>query len=175
MISIYKPDVLFTVTELSLTEVQKVVKNACDKYSSPFWQAEWPTPDVSVQKRGTPGFSGCLEPQMAKTRERNYYCTDTVASAINMVVKSAEKECKGPVMKSEIWQPPAKGFTATQYSVQTRLLITSLNKINKFNSKKSSSVVIKKGKGYNSCRFKIGGKVIPSVSKVPVKCLGKEV
>ena len=32
------------------------------------------------------------------------------SSAINLIVKSAEKECKGPVMKSGVRQPLAKGF-----------------------------------------------------------------
>ena len=46
-------------------------------------------------------------------------------------MKSAEKECKGPLMRSGIRQPPVKAFMddltlATQFTVQTRWLLKSL-------------------------------------------------
>ena len=55
-------------------------------------------------------------------------CTISViifASAVNLIVKSAEKECKGPLMRSGIRQAPVKAFMddltlATQFTVQTR-------------------------------------------------------
>ena len=61
-------------------------------------------------------------------------CTISViifASAVNLIVKSAEKECKGLLMRSGIRQPPVKAFMdgltlATQFTVQTRWLLKSL-------------------------------------------------
>ena len=62
--------------------------------------------------------------------EKGIITGDTISvilfsSAINLIVKSAEKECKGPVMKSGVRQPPAKAFMddltiATTHTVQTR-------------------------------------------------------
>ena len=99
------------------------------------------------------------------------------------MVKSAENQCKGPVMKSGIRQPPAKAFMddrtiATNYSVQTRWHLRSLEEIiswarMKFNAKKSRSMVLKKGGIDNRMRFRIEGELIPTVSKAPIKCLGK--
>ena len=52
------------------------------------------------------------------------------ASAVNLIVKSAEKECKGPLMRSGIRQTRVKAFMdnltlATQFTVQTRWLLKS--------------------------------------------------
>ena len=79
-------------------------------------------------------------------------CTISViifASAVNLIVKSAEKECKGPLMRSGIRQAPVKAFMddltlATQFTVQTRWLLKSLEVLikwarMKFNPKKSRS------------------------------------
>ena len=105
------------------------------------------------------------------------------ASAINMLVKTAEVECKGPVMKSGIRQPPAKAFmddltVATTHAIQTRWLLSGLESVIKwarmeFNAKKSRSLVIKKGKLVNRLRFRVDGELIPSLSEKPIKCLGK--
>ena len=93
--------------------------------------------------------------------EKGIITGDTISvilfsSAINLTVKSAEKECKGPVMKSGVRQPPAKAFMddltiATTHTVQTRWLLGGLEKLikwarMKFNARKSRSVVLKNGK-----------------------------
>ena len=113
-------------------------------------------------------------------------CTISViifASAVNLIVKSAEKECKGPLMRSGIRQPPVKAFMddltlATQFTVQTRCLLKSLEVLikwarMKFNPKKSRTLVIKKGKVLKNCAFKISDERIPTVREAPVKSLGK--
>ena len=91
--------------------------------------------------------------------EKGIITGDTISvilfsSAINLIVKSAEKECKGPVMTSGVRQPPAKAFMddltiATTHTVQTRWLLGGLEKLikgarMKINAKKSRSVVLKK-------------------------------
>ena len=69
------------------------------------------------------------------------------ASAVNFIVKSVEKECKGPLMRSGIRQPPVKAFMddltlPTLFTVHTRWLLKSLELLIKwarinFNPKKS--------------------------------------
>ena len=102
---------------------------------------------------------------------------------MNLMVKSAEKECKSPVMKSGIRQPPAKAFMddltiATTHTIQARWLLSGLESINKwarmkFNAKKSRSMILKKGKQEARFRFKFYGNIIPTVAEQPIKCLGK--
>ena len=105
------------------------------------------------------------------------------ASAMNMLVKTAETECKGPVMNSGIRQPPAKAFmddltVATTYTIQTRWLLSGLESVikwarMKFNAAKSRSLVIKNGKVFNRLRFRVDKELIPTLSEKPIKCLGK--
>ena len=97
-----------------------------------------------------------------------------------MLVKTAEVECKGPVMKSGIRQPPTKAFmddltVATTHSVQTRWLLWTVVRWArmKFNASKSRSLVLNKGKSSNRVRFKVDGELIPSLSEKSIKCLGK--
>ena len=86
-------------------------------------------------------------------------------------------------MRSGIRQPPVKTFMddltlATQFTVQTRWLLKSLEVLikwarMKFNPKKSRTLVIKKGKVLRNCVFKISDERIPTVSEARVKSLGK--
>ena len=74
------------------------------------------------------------------------------SSTINVIVRSAEKPCKGPVIKLGIRQSPVKAFIdnltiANTYSVKTRWLFKALEEITqkarmKFNAKKSRCMVL---------------------------------
>ena len=113
-------------------------------------------------------------------------CTISVTvftAAINMLVKSAEKECRGPKMRSGIRQPPIRAFmddlTVTVAGVQgARWVLKGLEEAfewsrMKFKPQKSRSLVIKRGKVADKYRFRVGGLEIPTVSEMPVKSLGK--
>ena len=86
------------------------------------------------------------------------------SSARNLMGKSVEMKYKNPFMKSCIHQPPAKAFVddpmiGTNYSFQTRWLLTYLEEIikwarNKFNVKKSRSMAMKKDSVTNKMRSK---------------------
>ena len=59
------------------------------------------------------------------------------SSAIKLIVKSVEKECKAPMMKSRVRQPLAKAFMdeltiATTHTVQTRWILGGLEKLIKW-------------------------------------------
>jgi hypothetical protein len=113
-------------------------------------------------------------------------CTISVslfAAAMNLLVKSAEKCSRGPTMNSGIQQPPGRAFmddmTITSKSVvEARWTLEDLEKLitwarMKFKPAKSRSLVLKKGKVQDRCRFRIGGELIPTVTEKPVKYLGK--
>ena len=99
--------------------------------------------------------------------------------AINMIVKSAEIECQGPMMKTGVRQPPIRAYmddlTVTTTSVMgSRWILRSLEKLMawarmKFKPAKSRSFVMKKGRTVEKFRFSIAGTVIPTLSE----CLGK--
>ena len=113
-------------------------------------------------------------------------CTISVilfALAMNMLVKSAEVECRGPKMKSGVRQPPIRAYmddmTITTSSVTgSRWVLQGLGKLiawarMKFKPAKSRSVVLLKGKVVDKHRFSISGQTIPTLSEKPVKSLGK--
>ncbi len=103
--------------------------------------------------------------------------------AFNMIVKSAEVECRGPVSRSGTWQPPIKAFmddlTVTAASVPgSTWLLQGLQCLilwarMSFKPAKSRSLVLKKGKVADQFRFTLEGSQIPSVTERPVKSLGK--
>ena len=100
-----------------------------------------------------------------------------------MIVKSAEKECRCPITKSGIRQPPIRAYmddltVTTAYFTGCRWLARGLEKLigwarMKFKLVKSRSVVIKKGKVVNKFRFQIAGQDIPTLTEKRVKSLGK--
>ena len=113
-------------------------------------------------------------------------CTISVvlfSAAMNLLVKSAEKMSRGPILSSGVRQPPTRAFmddmTITAKSVpeaiwmleDLEVLITWARM--KFKPTKSRSMVLKKGKVQNRFRFKVGGEAIPTLSEQPVKSLGK--
>lgn len=113
-------------------------------------------------------------------------CTISVtlfALAMNMIVKSAEPECRGPRTRSGIRQPPIRAFmddlTVTTESVPgCRWILQGLEKLIRwarmaFKPAKSRSLVLRKGKVTDRFRFNIEGALIPTVSEKPVKSLGK--
>lgn len=102
---------------------------------------------------------------------------------MNMLVKSAEVECRGPLTKSGIRQLPIRAFmddlTVTTTSVPgCRWILQGLEHLinwawMEFKPAKSRSLVVKKGKVTDQFRFSLGDIQIPSVGEKPVKSLGK--
>ncbi|XP_059199347.1 uncharacterized protein LOC131979398 [Centropristis striata] len=113
-------------------------------------------------------------------------CTISVtlfALAMNMLVKAAEPECRGPLSKSGVRQPPIRAFmddlTVTTTAVPgARWILQGLERIMawarmSFKPAKSRSLVLKKGKVTDRFRFSLGLHQIPSVTERPVKSVGK--
>ncbi|XP_039504261.1 uncharacterized protein LOC120460516 [Pimephales promelas] len=113
-------------------------------------------------------------------------CTISVslfALAMNMLVKSAEVECRGPLSRTGTRQPPIRAFmedlTVTTTTVPgCRWLLRGLEQLitwarMSFKPAKSRSLVLRKGKVADQFRFMLGDTRIPSVSEKPVKSLGK--
>ncbi|KAK7916460.1 hypothetical protein WMY93_012221 [Mugilogobius chulae] len=113
-------------------------------------------------------------------------CTISVilfSLAMNMIVKSAEPECRGPKSKTGQRQPPIRAFmddlTVTTESVSgCRWILQGLQKLVEwarmnFKPAKSRSMVLRKGKVDNKCQFSIAGTTIPTITEKPVKSLGK--
>ncbi|XP_061896833.1 uncharacterized protein LOC133645919 [Entelurus aequoreus] len=113
-------------------------------------------------------------------------CTISVSLfslAMNMIVKSAEVECRGPKSRSGTRQPPIRAFmddlTVMTTSVPgCRWLLQGLERLitwakMSFKPAKSRSLVLKKGKVADHFRFTVGGYLIPTVTERPVKSLGK--
>lgn len=109
-------------------------------------------------------------------------CTISVilfAVAMNMIVKSAEPECRGPQSRGGVRQPPIRAFmddlTVTTESVPGgRWILQGLEKLIRwarmeFKPAKSRSLVLKKGKVTDRFQFSIKGAKIPSLSEQPVK------
>lgn len=109
-------------------------------------------------------------------------CTISVilfALAMNMLVKSAEPECRGLKSKSGIRQPPIRAFmddlTVTTESVPGgRWILTGLERLMgwakmSFKPAKSRSLVLKKGRVADKFRFSIAGTPIPTISEKPIK------
>ncbi|XP_073720025.1 uncharacterized protein [Misgurnus anguillicaudatus] len=113
-------------------------------------------------------------------------CTISVilfALAMNMLVKSAEPECRGPKSKTGTRQPPIRAFmddlTVTTESVPgARWILKGLERLIEwarmsFKPAKSRSLVLKKGRVVEKFHFTISGTQIPTLSEKPVKSLGK--
>ena len=88
-----------------------------------------------------------------------------------MIVKSAEIECRGPMMKMGVRQPPIRSYmddlTVTTTSVMgSRWILRSLEKLiawarMKYKPTKSRSFVMKKGGTVDKFRFSIGQGYLP--------------
>lgn len=113
-------------------------------------------------------------------------CTLSVvlfSASMYVLVKAAEKECKGPVMSSGTKQPPTRAFmddltVTTKSLIEGRWMLNALETLikwarMKFKPAKSRSLVLKKGKVSNRFRYEVQGEVIPTITDKPVKSLGK--
>lgn len=113
-------------------------------------------------------------------------CTVSVirfSLAMNMLVKSAEPECRGSKTKSGICQPPIRAFmddlTVTTVTVPgCRWILQGLERLTTwvrmcFKPEKKRSMVLKRGKVTDQFHFSLGSTQVPSVTEKPVKSLGK--
>ena len=101
---------------------------------------------------------------------------------MNMLIKAAEVECRGPTTRSGQRQPPIRAYmddmTITTTSViGARWLLRGIENLiswarMSFNVRKLRSLVLKKGKIIEE-RFKLSGESIPTIKQNPVKSLGK--
>lgn len=107
-------------------------------------------------------------------------CTISIilfALAMNMVVKAAETECRGPLSKSGIRQPPIRAFmddlTVTTTSAPGgRWIIQGLAKPiswarKNFRPAKSRAMVLKRGKVVDKFCFFVDGVAILSITEKP--------
>ena len=86
---------------------------------------------------------------------------------MNMLVKSAEVECRGPITKSGVKQPPIRAFmddlTVTTMSVPgSRWILQGLERLTTwawmcFKLAKSRFLVLKRGKVIDQFHFPLGG------------------
>jgi hypothetical protein len=93
---------------------------------------------------------------------------------MNMPVKSTEVQCRGPLTKSGVSQPPLRTFmddltVATSHVQGGRWILKGLEEMTTwacmyFKPAKSRSLVLKKGKVTNKFRFTLGTTQIPSIS-----------
>ena len=113
-------------------------------------------------------------------------CTISVVlfvMAFNLLIKTAQSECRGPTTRSGCHQPSIRVFmdditVTTERAVGARWILKMLERLvewskMKFKARKSRSVVISKGKVQENYQFRIQGEEIPSLRDQPIKCLGK--
>ncbi|XP_061733213.1 uncharacterized protein LOC133536595 [Nerophis ophidion] len=103
--------------------------------------------------------------------------------AMNMLVKSAEVQCRGPLSRSGVRQPPIRAFMddlrVTTTSVPgCRWILNGLQEViswarMNFKPAMSRALVLKKGKVTGKFCFSLGTTKIPSLTEEPVKSLGK--
>ncbi|XP_078322870.1 uncharacterized protein LOC144622162 [Crassostrea virginica] len=102
---------------------------------------------------------------------------------MNIIMKAAERETRGPKMNSGIYQPANRGFmddltVTTKSHVQARWVLSALEEViswarMKFKPRKSRYMIIKKGRISEKFQLKVQGENIPSIVDEPIKCLGK--
>jgi len=100
-----------------------------------------------------------------------------------MLVKSTEVQCRGPLTKFDVRQPPSRVFrddltVTTPHVPRGRWILKGLEDITTwalmcFKPEKFSSLVLKKGKVTNQFHFTLGTTQIPSITEKPMKSLGK--
>ncbi|XP_063420791.1 uncharacterized protein LOC134706007 [Mytilus trossulus] len=113
-------------------------------------------------------------------------CTISVilfVMGMNMIIKSGERETRGPKTSTDIRQPPNRGFMddltiTTDTHVQARWVLKALEETvtwarMAFKPRKSRALIIRKGKSTHQVELKVQGEVIPSIIDNPIKCLGK--
>jgi len=113
-------------------------------------------------------------------------CTISVILFImgmNMIIKTAERESRGPKTNSGIHLPSNRGFMddmtiTTETHIQTRWILKALDETvtwarMRFKPAKSRCLVVRNGKVTNKYRLYIQNEEIPALTNNPVKCLGK--
>jgi hypothetical protein len=113
-------------------------------------------------------------------------CTISVilfVMAMNLILKAAERETRGPKTESGIHLPANRGFmddmtVTTQTHIQARWILQALDETvtwarMRFKPRKSRSLIIRKGRTVNNIRLQVQQEEIPSITESPIKCLGK--
>ena len=113
-------------------------------------------------------------------------CTISVilfVMGMNMIIKAAERESRGPKTSSGIRLPSNRGFMddmtiTTETHIQARWILKAPDETvmwarMQFKPVKSRCLVIQKGKVTDKFKLSIQGKAIPSLTNNPIKCLGK--
>ena len=103
--------------------------------------------------------------------------------AMNIIMETAERETRGPMMKSGIYQPANRGYMddltiTTKSHIQARWVLNALDEVvtwarMKFKPKKSRCMIMRKGRIVTNINLLVQGEAIPSIKDNPIKCLGK--
>ena len=113
-------------------------------------------------------------------------CTISVilfVMGMNMILKAAERETRGPKTNAGIRLPANRGFMndltiTTETHIQARRILKALDETVTwarmvFKPRKSRCLVLRKGKVTSQFKLLIGGEEIPTLVDNPIKCLGK--
>lgn len=100
------------------------------------------------------------------------------ALPMNMLVKAAEVECRGPLSKSGTRQPPIRAFMDDLTVTGCHWLLQGLERLMTrarmaFKPAKSRSLVLRKGRVEDKYRFHLDGALIPSLSEKLIRSLRK--
>ena len=103
--------------------------------------------------------------------------------AFNLIITSAEKECRGSTTRSGTRQPSIRAFMdditiCIEGAAGARWILRVLERLvtwarMKFKPKKSRNLVLRKGKTEERCTFTVQAEAIPTLQEAPIKCLGK--
>ena len=104
---------------------------------------------------------------------------------MNLLIKTAELECRGPVTRSDVRQPPIRAYRdaitiTTTSTIGARWVLKGIEKLvtwarMSFNASKSRSLVLKKGIAMEKGHFKLSGETIPTIQENSTKSLGKRI
>ncbi|XP_060589960.1 uncharacterized protein LOC132745155 [Ruditapes philippinarum] len=113
-------------------------------------------------------------------------CTISVilfVMGMNMIIRAAERESRGPQTNAGIRLPSNRGFMddmtiTTETHIQARWILHALDETVSwarmlFKPRKSRCLVVRKGKVTDRFKLTIQKEEIPSLVNNPVKCLGK--
>ncbi|XP_019617765.1 PREDICTED: uncharacterized protein LOC109465064 [Branchiostoma belcheri] len=114
-------------------------------------------------------------------------CTISVilfVAAMNLVMKPALGQARGPKTDSGIRQRPLKAFmddltVTTESVISARYVLRSLSKAAswarmKFKAKKCRKLVMRRGKICDKLQLEVQGERIPAIAEQPIKSLGKK-
>ncbi|XP_060080104.1 uncharacterized protein LOC132559494 [Ylistrum balloti] len=102
---------------------------------------------------------------------------------MNLIIKAAGRETRGPRTESGIYQPSNRGCmddltVTTTTHVQARWVLSVLEEVVSwarmtFKARKSRCMILKKGHLTRQFKLKVQRQEIPSIVDNPIKCLGK--